>query len=71
MIGTYYYNSVQQSISTRFTELNNVFTDESADSTTDFLSTAQKYIEDFPEKEQISLLQQMEPTKSRLSYFFL
>ena len=55
MIGTYYYNSVQQSISTRFTELNNVFTDESADSTTDFLSTAQKYIEDFPEKEQMEL----------------
>ena len=55
MIGTYYYNSVQQSISARFTELNNVFTDESADSTTDFLSTAQKYIEDFPEKEQMEL----------------
>lgn len=55
MIGTYYYNSVQQSISTRFTELNNVFTDESADTTTDFLSTAQKYIEDFPEKEQMEL----------------
>ena len=55
MIGTYYYNSVQQSISARFTELNNVFTDESADTTTDFLSTAQKYIEDFPEKEQMEL----------------
>lgn len=55
MIGTYYYNSVQQSISARFNELNNVFTDESADTTTDFLSTAQKYIEDFPEKEQMEL----------------
>lgn len=55
MIGTYYYNSVQQSISVRFTELNNVFTDESSDTTTDFLSTAQKYIEDFPEKEQMEL----------------
>ena len=55
MIGTYYYDSVQQSISARFTELNNVFTDESADTTTDFLSTAQKYIEDFPEKEQMEL----------------
>lgn len=55
MIGTYYYNNVQQSISARFTELNNVFTDESTDTTTDFLSTAQKYIEDFPEKEQMEL----------------
>ncbi|MGN1131822.1 MAG: ATP-binding protein [Ruminococcus sp.] len=54
MIGTYYYNSVQQSISVRFTELNNVFT-ESSDTTTDFLATAQKYIEDFPEKEQMEL----------------
>ncbi|MGN1127093.1 MAG: histidine kinase dimerization/phospho-acceptor domain-containing protein, partial [Ruminococcus sp.] len=54
MIGTYYYNSVQQSISVRFTELNNVFT-ENSDTTTDFLSTAQKYIEDFPEKEQMEL----------------
>ena len=54
MIGTYYYNSVQQSISVRFTELNNVFS-ESSDTTTDFLSTAQKYIEDFPEKEQMEL----------------
>ena len=54
MIGTYYYNSVQQSISVRFTELNNVFS-ENSDTTTDFLSTAQKYIEDFPEKEQMEL----------------
>ena len=52
MIGTYYYNSVQQSISVRFTELNNVFS-ESSDTTTDFLTNAQKYIEDFPEKEQM------------------
>ena len=54
MIGTYYYNSVQQSISVRFIELNNVFS-ESSDTTTYFLTNAQKYIEDFPEKEQMEL----------------
>lgn len=54
-ISTYYTSSVEQSISLRCNELEKIFTDATSDTTTDFLSTAQKYIEDFPDKELMEL----------------
>ena len=55
VIEDYYYSSVEQTISYRFTELDKVFTDVSSDTTTDFLSLAQSYIEDFPDKEKLEI----------------
>ncbi len=55
MISTYYTNSVEQTISLRCSELDKVFTDVTSDTTTDFLTTAQQYIEDFPDKELMEL----------------
>ena len=55
MIRAYYYNSVEQSISVRCNELTKVFDEVDSDTTTDFLTTAQQYIEDFPDKNQLEL----------------
>ena len=55
MIRAYYYDSVEQSISVRCNELTKVFDEVDSDTTTDFLTTAQQYIEDFPDKNQLEL----------------
>jgi signal transduction histidine kinase len=55
MLRAYYMDSVEQAISVRCNELDNVFAMVNSDTTTDFLTTAQEYIEDFPDKEQMEL----------------
>ena len=55
VIVDYYYSSVEQTISYRFTELDRVFTDVNSDTTTDFLTLAQSYIEDFPDKGKLEI----------------
>ncbi len=55
VIEDYYYSSVEQTISYRFTELDRVFTDVNSDTTTDFLTLAQSYIEDFPDKGKLEI----------------
>ncbi len=55
LIRTYYVSTVQQAISIRFEELNHVFADKNSDTTTEFLTTARDYIEDFPDKEQMEV----------------
>lgn len=55
VIRTYYYDSVEQTISVRFDDLDKVFTSIDSNTTTDFLNTAQQYIQDFPDKDHMEL----------------
>ncbi|MBQ9673499.1 MAG: HAMP domain-containing histidine kinase [Ruminococcus sp.] len=55
VIRSYYVSAVEQAITVRCNELDNVFADANSETTTDFFSTAQAYIEDFPDKEQMEV----------------
>lgn len=55
-IKVFFYNSIEQTISGRSTELINVFGSYTTESSTDFITMATEYVENFPDKELMELM---------------
>ena len=56
VVSTYYYSSVEQTLSGRSVELVNILSGFSSDSDQSFISTARDYVENFPEKEDMEII---------------
>ncbi len=54
-LSTYYYSSVEQTISGRSVELSNLLSDFSSDMDSAFTATARDYVENFPDKESMEI----------------
>lgn len=53
---TYYYSSVEQTLSGRSVELQNTLSDFDSDKSNGFSSTARDYVESFPDKENMEIM---------------
>lgn len=55
IVSTYYYSSVEQTLSGRSVELTNILSDFNSDSDQSFSATARDYVENFNEKENMEI----------------
>lgn len=55
IVSTYYYSSVEQTLSGRSVELTNILSEFVSDSDQSFSATARDYVENFPEKENMEI----------------
>lgn len=55
IVTTYYYSSVEQTLSGRSVELSNILSEFSSDIDQSFSATARDYVENFPEKENMEI----------------
>ncbi|MBQ2944383.1 MAG: HAMP domain-containing histidine kinase [Ruminococcus sp.] len=56
VVTTYYYSSVEQTLSGRSVELHNILSDFNADTDVGFSATARDYVENFTEKEHMEII---------------
>lgn len=56
VVTTYYYSSVEQTLSGRSVELQNILSDFNSDTDTGFSATARDYVENFTEKENMEII---------------
>lgn len=56
VVATYYYSSVEQTLSGRIVELQNILSDFNADTDPGFSATARDYVENFTEKENMEII---------------
>lgn len=56
IVSTYYYSSVEQTLSGRSVELANILSGFASDTDQSFTSTARDYVENFPERENMEII---------------